>query len=168
MTSEMVDAFQNMIRSLTESAHVAFPGTILGYEPVSGLCQVRPVGTMKKPDGTSMEYPIIAGVPICSPAGIAIPVRTGAACLIIICDADISGWLSGKTAVQSMPHSLQNAVCIPELRKTPSAMQAYANANNCVAIEGSLYVSGGLTVAGSVNVSGSITSAGNCNAPNID
>lgn len=167
MTSEMVEALRNMVRSATESAHVALPGTILGYDPVTGLCQVRPIGIMKKPDGSSIEYPIIAGIPVCSPAGIAVPVRAGMTCLIVVCDADIAGWLSGKTAVQSMPHSLQNAVCIPELRKTPNTMQNYANANNCVAIEGSLYISGTLTVTGNVNVSGGITSAGNCSAPNI-
>lgn len=167
MTSEMVEAFRNMVRSSAESAHVALPGTILNYDSAKGLCQVRPIGMMRKPDGSSMEYPIIAGIPICSPTGIAVPVRPGMTCLIVICDADISGWLSGKTAVQSMPHSLQNAVCIPELRKTPNSMQNYANTHNCVAVEGSLYVSGEITIAGNVTVSGSITSAGNCNAPNI-
>lgn len=153
VTSEMVEAFQNMVRSSAESSHVALPGTIQIYDPGTGLCQVRPIGAMKKPDGSSVEYPIIAGVPICSPAGIAVPVKSGMSCLIVICDADIAGWLSGKTAVQSIPHSLQNAVCIPELRKTPNAMQNHANENNCVAIEGDLYVSGSITCEGSCNAS---------------
>lgn len=156
MTSEMVQAMQDLMRSGRESMHVALPGTIVSYDTASGLCQVQPIGTMRKPDGTAINYPIIAGVPICAPAGIVVPVAVGTVCLLVICDSDIAGWLSGKTAAQSMPHSLQNAVCIPELRRTPAALQAYANTNHCVAIEGNLYVSGG------------ITSAGNVSAPNID
>ena len=156
MTSEMIEALDRAMRGKVESLHVALPATVAGYDASTGLCQVKPIGNMQKPDGQAMEYPIIAGVPICTPTAIAVPVKAGDACLLVICDADIAGWLSGKTAAQSMPHSLQNAICIPGLRKTPGKLQAYANANNCVAIEGNLYVSG------------SITSVGNCNAPNIE
>ena len=156
MTSEMIEALDRAMRGKVEDLHVAMPATITGYDASTGLCRVKPIGSVQKPDGTSMEYPIIAGIPICTPTAIAVPVRAGDACLLVVCDADIAGWLSGKTAVQSMPHSLQNAICIPGLRKTPGKLQAYANANNCVAIEGNLYVSG------------SITSVGNCNAPNIE
>lgn len=156
MTSEMIEAFSDAMKAKVNDLHVAFPATITGYDVKTGLCQVKPIGSMQKPDGQSMEYPVIAGVPICTPTAIAVPVKSGNACLLVICDADIAGWLSGKTAVQSMPHSLQNAICIPGLRRAPATLQAYANGNNCVAIEGNLYVSG------------SITSKGNCNAPNIE
>lgn len=155
MTSEMVEALNAAMNTRISGMHVALPATITGYDAGTGLCQVKPIGTMIKPDGQSMEYPVIAGVPICTPTAIAVPVKPGGTCLLVVCDADIAGWLSGKTAVQSIPHSLQNAICIPGLRKIPGKLQAYANANNCVAIEGNLYVSG------------SITSVGSCNAPNI-
>ncbi len=155
MRSEMVEAMENAMRSQVNSLHVALPATIMGYDGSTGLCQVKPIGKVKKGDGQEMDYPAIAGIPMCTPSSIAVPIKNGQSCLLVICDADISGWLSGKTAVQSMAHSLQNAICIPEVRKTPGKLQQYANANNCVAIEGNLYVSG------------SITSVGNCNAPNI-
>ena len=155
MRSEMVDAIGNAMRSQVSELHVALPATIMGYDGSTGLCQVKPIGKVKKGDGQEMDYPAIAGIPMCTPSSIAVPIKNGQSCLLVICDADISGWLSGKTAVQSMAHSLQNAICIPEVRKTPGKLQQYANANNCVAIEGNLYVSG------------SITSVGNCNAPNI-
>ncbi len=167
MTSEMVEAIRNAIRDQIGNLHVAMPATIMAYNSSNGLCEVKPIGKLRKPDSTMMEYPVIAGVPICMPANIAVPVKPNQTCLLIICDADISGWISGKTAVQSMSHSLQNTVCIPELRKTPASLQNYANANNGMAIEGNLYISGNLKVQNDVHVSGGITSVGDCNAPNI-
>ena len=167
MTSEMVEAFENMARSHTDRIRVALPGEIIRYDSGSGLCQIRPIGKVSTPTGATLEYPIISGIPICSPAGIAVPVVTGTNCLLIICDADISEWLSGKTAAQSIPHSLQNAVCIPEIRKVPNAMQEYANSHGCVAISGDLYVSGQITVGKNMIVGGEITSTGSVNAPNI-
>lgn len=159
MRSEMVNAMTALADDKTSNLHVAIPGTITGYS--NGMCQVKPIGSMTKPDGTSMEYPVMAGIPLCSPAGIAVPVKAGTNCLLIICDSDIAGWISGKNAAASMPHSLQNAVCIPELRRTPNAMQEYANSHGCVAISGNLYVSGNIEVGGGVK------SKGNVDAPNV-
>ena len=106
MTSEMVEAFENMARSHTDRIRVALPGEIIRYDPGSGLCQIRPIGKVSTPTGTTLEYPIISGIPICSPAGIAVPVGPGTNCLLIVRDADISEWLSGKTAAQSIPDFL--------------------------------------------------------------
>lgn len=155
MRSEMAQAIVDTVRSCMEEVNVAMPGTVVAYDAGTGLASVQPFGTLRRPDGTLMGYPIITGTPICQPAGIAVPVRAGTPCLLVICDADIAGWISGQAGSPSLRHNLSNAVCIPGLQRTSTAEQNLANSKGCVAISGNLYVNG------------SITCTGNCNAPNI-
>jgi hypothetical protein len=161
MRSEMTQAIMDAINSSMANMSVALPGTIVSYDAGSGLVSVQPYGKIKKPDGTFIDYPIVTGIPIAQPSGIATPVVPGKACLLVMCDIDIAGWISGQTGKSSLRHSLSNAICIPGLQRTATQAQNLANSNNCVAI------SGNLVVSGSVQVAGSITSKGNCNAPNI-
>ena len=156
MRSEMTQAIADYVSSAMAEIGVALPGTVMAYDSATGRVNVKPFGSMQKPDGTTMEYPIITGVPICQPGGIAAPVQAGTSCLLVFCDIDISGWLSGKSGGAALRHSLSNAVCIPGLERTSTAAQNLANAKGCACISGDLYVNG------------SITCTGNCNAPNID
>lgn len=155
MRSEMTQAIMDAIKSALADTGVALPGTITAYDSVTGRVSIKPFGSIKKPDGTIMEYPIITGVPICQPENIATPALPGITCLLVICDIDISGWLEGKSGTAALQHSLSNAVCIPGLRRTSVSAQNQANSRNCVCISGDLYVDG------------SVTCTGNCNAPNI-
>ena len=52
MRSEMVEAMENAMRSQVNSLHVALPATIMGYDGSTGLCQVKPIGKVKKGSGT--------------------------------------------------------------------------------------------------------------------
>ena len=156
MRSEMTQAIADYVASAMADMWVALPGTVVAYDTATGRVNVKPFGSLKKPDGSLMEYPIVTGVPICQPHGIATPVRAGTACLLVMCDIDISGWIAGKSGGAALRHNLSNAVCIPGLQKTSTAEQNLANARGCVCISGGLYVDG------------PITCTGNCNAPNID
>ena len=97
MRSEMTQAIADYVSSAMAEIGVALPGTVMAYDSATGRVNVKPFGSMQKPDGTTMEYPIITGVPICQPGGIAAPVQAGTSCLLVFCDIDISGWLSGKS-----------------------------------------------------------------------
>ena len=153
MTSEMTQAVMNMMSSYTNDIKVALPGTIVGYNSGSGTVSVKPFGSCKKPDGTSLDYPILASVPIVQPAGIAVPVTAGMSCLLVICDIDIAGWLSGKDGNTGMWHNIGNAVCIPGLQKTSTKEQNLANAQGCVAVSGKLYVDGDVVCTGKCTAS---------------
>lgn len=148
MTSEMTQAVMDMISSYTNDIKVALPGTIISYDPGTGLVNAKPFGTCKKPDGSSLEYPILTGVPVVQPGGIAVPINAGMSCLLVVCDIDISSWLSGKTGNTGMWHNISNAVCIPGLQKTSTEEQNLANAQGCVAVSGKLYVNGDIVCTG--------------------
>ena len=50
MTSEMVEAIRNAIRDQIGNLHVAMPATIMAYNSSNGLCEVKPIGKLRKPD----------------------------------------------------------------------------------------------------------------------
>ncbi|MGL5433815.1 MAG: Gp138 family membrane-puncturing spike protein [Lachnospiraceae bacterium] len=154
MNSEFTQAMKNMVNSAVNNVHTALPGTIRTYDSAKGLCTVKPAGSIKTTTGT-MDYPEITGVPIVSPDALATPIKAGDTVLLIICEGSIAGFLSGKTEVATLHHSLSNAVCIPNLRKVGAKAQQLANDKGCTVIDGNLYVTG------------SIESVGSIQAPNI-
>lgn len=67
MMQEFVDQINKSARSATEDMHTALPGEIKSYDPDKGVATVLPKAKFTKPDGSTMDFPEISGVPVMFP-----------------------------------------------------------------------------------------------------
>ena len=67
MMQEFVDQINKTARSATDDMHTALPGEIKSYDPGKGVATVLPKAKFTKPDGSTMDFPEISGVPVMFP-----------------------------------------------------------------------------------------------------
>lgn len=141
MMQEFAQQIEDVVREATYDIHTALPGTILEYDPLSGMATVKPSGTTAMKNGERLTYPEISKVPVVFPqcnaqkAVIAFPVMPGDGCLILICENDLKPWTShGKETDSNMKFDLTNAVCIPGLFTEGGEAGVSALENNAVVI----------------------------------
>lgn len=163
------------------------PGKVISFDPVKGLATVQPVMKFKKPDGETMDYPQLTGVPLVFPqalaqqATLAYPVKSGDGCLIIIAEQSIDYWMFGQETDTDLAFDLTNAVCIPGMFVSANGVVQEACNRNAIIIDvkstrmeiGKGYIeitspevrmSGNLTVEGNVISHGSASITGNLSA----
>lgn len=182
MLQEFVDQIENTCRDIMNEIHTALPGEIDSIDLSTGRATVKPVGSYKKPDGSTIEYPQITGVPImipqCVQCGIeiAFPVKKGESCLVIISEQELDAWLYGEESESELRFDLTSAVCIPGLSavagssfveacKTDSAIIANGDVKVVVSpskikLCGDLEIEGEITATGNLKVKGNITATG--------
>lgn len=178
MMQEFVDAVKNTVRSELNDIHTAVPGKIVSFDAAKGLATVLPIMKFKKPDGTSIDYPQITGVPVLFPQGygqsatIAFPVKAGDGCLIIIAEKSIDYWLYGQETDTDLSFDMTNAVCIPGLfakanADVKQACQENAIILNCNGTKAVLKSGQAQITAATVVVNGTLKVNGNITANNI-
>lgn len=181
MIQEFVQEVTNTIRKELRGMHTAMPGTIVAFDPKKMTATVLPAMKFKKPDGSTINYPQITGVPVVFPqsAGqqctIAYPVRAGDGCLIIIAEQSIDYWMYGQETSTDLAFDLTNAVCIPGLFSRANAAMQAACESNAVIIDArnarltvrngqvqidatDVKINGNLTVSGNIKSSGDVVS----------
>lgn len=172
MMQEFVQQITDTIKENMQGIHTAIPGTIVSFDPATGLATVLPSMKFKKPDGTTMAYPQITGVPVVFPqvmgqqATIAFPVKANDGCLIIVAEQSIDLWLYGQETDTDLSFDLTNSICIPGLfAKGNPAVQAACSGNAVIVdVKGTrLTVKGGsVTIdAAEVKINGNTTINGN-------
>lgn len=130
----------------------------------------------KKPDGTTIDYPHITGVPVVIPqamgqgATIAFPIKTGDGCLIVVAEQSIDFWLYGQETDTDLDFDLSNSICIPGLFPYANPVLADACNSNSVIVDvrgtrlsvhsGMVEIIGNLSVRGSITAGGDVTGSG--------
>lgn len=168
MKQDFVQQIHNTIHEVMNEMHTAMPGKIVSYN--GGTVSVKPSIRFKTPQGKYLSYPVIANVPIVVPHGgnaaIAVPVKAGDDCLIIVSEQAIDEWRSGAEDDTQLRYDLTNAICIPGLCRTGIEAQEEANSlggvvvacgsnkicvsDEVIAVWGDLKVEGNLTCTGTV------------------
>lgn len=121
MLQEFVQSVSNFVDSALQNVHTAMPGRILEYDAEKGLAIVLPDIQFRKPDGETMDYPYITGVPVLFQQGmnqeatVAFPIKPGDSCLIVVSEQSIDRWMYGQETPTDLAFDLTNAVCIPGL-----------------------------------------------------
>ena len=88
MMQEFVQEIQNTVQRGLRGIHTAMPGRIVSFDAAKGIATVKPAMKFKKPDGKTMDFPQVTGVPVVFPQGagqgatIAFPVKPGDSCLL--------------------------------------------------------------------------------------
>ena len=178
MMQEFVQAIKDTVRSELSDVHTAVPGKIVSFNASTGLATVLPVMKFRKPDGTSMDYPQITGVPVLFPQGygqsatIAFPVKAGDGCLIIVAENSIDYWLYGQETDTDLSFDMTNAICIPGLfTKANADVKQACNENavvlNCSGSKVVLKSREAVITAGQVVVNGPLKVNGDISALNI-
>ena len=119
MMQEFVDQINKSARSATEDMHTALPGEIKSYDPGKGVATVLPKAKFTKPDGSTMDFPEISGVPVMFPQSknvtIAWPIKKGDGCLLVFSEQALDYWMYGKETDTKLKFDLTNAIAIPNL-----------------------------------------------------
>lgn len=130
MMQELVSEIKRMARDEVNGAHTALPAEIVSYDAAKGLAVVQPKAKYKKPNGETIDFPEVDGVPVLFPQNkdfsIAFPVKPGDNCLLIFADQSLDFWLYGKETDTELKHDLSNALAIPNINTTgnPDMMEA--------------------------------------------
>lgn len=119
MIQEFVSEMKRMVRDEVNGAHTALPAEIVSYDAEKGLAVVLPKAKFKKPNGETIGFPEVDGVPVLFPQNkdfsIAFPVKPGDNCLLIFSDQSLDFWLYGKETDTELKHDLSNALAIPNI-----------------------------------------------------
>ena len=176
MLHDFVQGIKNTVREELKDVHTALPAKIVSVNADNGLATVKPTIKKMLSNGKTFDYPQISGVPIVLPQGasqlvsIAIPVKPGDSCLLIISEQSLEYWLYGRETDTSLYFDLTNAICIPGLfQKPPDSFLDACNTNSIIIDAGEtrlvantrgISILGTLTVNGNVNVTGSLSAHG--------
>lgn len=177
MMQEFVQQVNDTIKESIQGIHTAMPGEILSYDPAKGLASVQPKMKYKKPDGTTIDFPQITGVPVWFPQGnnqkatIAYPVKPGDGCLIIVGEQSLDYWMYGQETSTDLCFDMTNAMCIPGLFAKANSVAGEACSQNAVIVDVSgtrVTVKSGIvqvdaaniTMNGNVTVNGNFTTQG--------
>lgn len=177
MMQEFVQQIKDNVKLALSEMHTSLPAEIVSVNTKTGLATVLPTAKKVLPNGSSMDYPQISGVPIVIPQGagqdvsVAFPVKEGDSCLLIISEQSLEYWLYGRETDTTLTFDITNAICIPGLFQEPPDSFLDACKNNSVIVKAGstkLTVSkSGVSVSGSLTVSGSIRASGSVHGSNI-
>lgn len=169
MMQEFVARVNETAKAAADAVHTAIPGVIVKYDPASNRATVQPKAKFRKPDGKTMDYPKISGVPVLFPQSssvkVAWPVKAGDGCLLICCEEALDYWMYGKETPTILKHDLTNAVAITGLSAKGNEVIGRACSENAVVVK-----SGGtvltvkpseVVIEGKLRVTGDVTTEGN-------
>lgn len=166
MMQEFVDSVKKTAQKAVGEIHTAVPAVITAFDAGSGLATVQPKAKFKKPNGETMEYPSISGVPVVFPQSqnvtIAFPIKSGDGCLLVFGEKSLDYWLYGKETDTELNFDLSNAIAIPNISVSGNAAMQTACSEDAVVLQ-----SGGVSlkvkndavhIIGDLKVEGTITS----------
>ena len=176
--NEFAAQIHETVKKILSEIHTAVPGRIISYDAQTGLATVQPQAKRKIPDGRSIDYPYIAGVPVLFPSAgnrfacITFPIRENDGCLLIFAESSLDDWLKGGESKDPRRFDLTDAICIPGLWNRP--LQTSLQFTEDVVIQNSfamirLTPGGGIvidntggttTINGNLHVNGRISSTG--------
>jgi hypothetical protein len=138
MMQEVVDQINKCVLAQLENVHTAIPGEIKEYDPDKGVATVQPKAKFKKPDGTTLDYPEISGVPVVFPQSqkvtVAWAVKKGDGCLLIMSERSLDYWMYDRETDTELAFDLSNAIAIPGLSPKGNATMKIACDEDGVAI----------------------------------
>lgn len=174
MMQEFVDSVNKTAKKAVSEIHTAVPAVITAFDAAKGLATVQPKAKFKKPNGETMDYPSVSGVPVVFPQSksvtIAFPIKAGDNCLLVFGEKALDYWLYGKETDTDLSFDLSNAIAIPSLSTSGnSAMQMACSEDAAVVQAGgtvlkvkgdAVYIQGNLIVEGKITASGDVSASG--------
>lgn len=174
MMQELVQRVQDTATDTVNTVHTALPAKIISFDPSTCRAAVLPTMKYKKPDGKSIDYPEVTGVPVVFPQGagqkasISFPVKAGDECLLVLAEGALDYWLYERETQSELRFDLTNGMVIPGLFKTPGPGIEQACAEDAVVVmtgKTTLAVTlKGVDIIGEVTIKGDVTVTGKISA----
>ena len=164
MMQEFVQSIKNAAKKAVDGIHTAVPAVIVSYDPASGKAVVQPKAKFRKPDGTTIEYPSVSGVPVMFPQSqnitVAFPVKAGDGCLLVFAETALDYWLYGTETSSELRFDLSSAIALPGIAAAGSGVMAQACREDAVIVKvgaTALKVStAGVEITGKLTVTGEV------------
>lgn len=165
MMQELVAIINKTAKKAVSEIHTAVPAVITAFDAEKGLATVNPKAKFKKPNGDTMDYPAIVGVPVVFPQSqnvtIAFPIKAGDNCLLVFGEKALDYWLYGKETDTELNFDLSNAIAIPSLATIGNAAMKMACDEDAAVVQAGDTVlkvkSDAIYIAGDLKVEGKIT-----------
>lgn len=164
MMQEFVESVNKVAKKTVSQIHTAVPAVITAFDAGKGLATVQPKAKFKKPNGETMDYPSIGGVPVVFPQSqnvtIAFPIKAGDNCLLVFGEKALDYWLYGKETDTELNFDLSNAIAIPSLATVGNATMQMACDEDAAVVQAgdtvlkvkgdAVYIKGDLKVEGKI------------------
>lgn len=164
MMQEFVESVNKVAKKTVSQIHTAVPAVITAFDAGKGLATVQPKAKFKKPNGETMDYPSIGGVPVVFPQSqnvtIAFPIKAGDNCLLVFGEKALDYWLYGKETDTELNFDLSNAIAIPSLATVGNAAMQMACDEDAAVVQAgdtvlkvkgdAIYIKGDLKVEGKI------------------
>lgn len=164
MMQEFVESVNKVAKKTVSQIHTAVPAVITAFDAGKGLATVQPKAKFKKPNGETMDYPSIGGVPVVFPQSqnvtIAFPIKAGDNCLLVFGEKALDYWLYGKETDTELNFDLSNAIAIPSLATVGNAAMQMACDEDAAVVQAgdtvlkvkgdAVYIKGDLKVEGKI------------------
>ena len=167
MMQEFVQRVKDLSTEVVNGIHTAIPGKIVSFDPATSQAVVTPTMLYRKPDGSTIPYPDVAGVPVYFPQGntqqvsISYAVKPGDGCLLISAEQALDYWMYGMETDSDIRFDLTNSIAIVGLFVSPSpGIQKACDENAVVVMAGGVAltvkperveIDGDLQVNGKIN-----------------
>lgn len=172
MLQEFVQQVTDTAKGIMEGMHTAIPGVVVEFDTETCTVTVQPKMKFRKPDGSTIDYPNISGVPVVIPqsagqkATIAYPIKEGDSGLIIAAEQSLDYWMYEQETSTNLRFDLTNAMFIPGLFNKKNPVLVEATNSNAVIIDVSgtrATVKAGLVQvdAAAIQLNGNVTVKGN-------
>jgi phage gp45-like len=144
MGKEQGEIINDLLQKITLALRVAMPASVESYDFKTQKADVKIEMQELYRNDTSIEYPILSGVPVifprCGGASITMPIKRGDTCLIVFLDRDSTSWLLGGKNLKPKSmrnHHLSDAVAIMGLSPFVSKSAAKNNTDMLISFDGS-------------------------------
>lgn len=178
MMQELITELKKMARSEISGVHTALPAVIKSYDVDKGLAIVKPKAKFKQPNGKTIDFPEISGVPVVFPQNkgftIAFPIKAEDECLLIFAEQSLDYWLYGKETDTELKHDLSNAVAIPNISRNGNPNMKTACDEDAVIVKvgetelkakkDGVYIKGKIEITGDVKITGKVDTTGDVTA----
>lgn len=142
--ADIVNLLSKLKEDVSNGLRVCMPAKIETYDFKTQKASVKITMQELYEDGTTVDYPVISGVPVvfmaAGGASINLPVLKGDSCFIVFFDRDMSNWLlggAGQKPNSTRAHNMSDAVALMGLSSFNNISKAENNTDVLITYSGS-------------------------------
>lgn len=153
---ELIKGISLLINEKMSNIHTCIPAKITEIDMSTLRAKVKPEGKIVLADGTQVDYPIVADVPVLLPTfkglSFAFPINEGDDCLLLFAEQSLDKWKNEGESYSRMKFSITDAIALIGFSPNPDigAAQKAKGANRFV-LTGDVEITGNLWVDGKLH-----------------
>lgn len=135
----LIEALQALKSDVFKNLYCHVPGSIVSFDPSKKTAAIRLAFATQLPDGTIVNYPVLADCPVYTPQGgggaFQAPIAAGDPCLVVFADRNLDAWFqNGSVSVPfdqvggqpGRAHDLSDGMAFVGFNSLADALPAYS------------------------------------------